>query len=313
MTGRGDFMRIVFMGTPDFAVPSLDALAQHHEVVGVFTRPDRIRGRGKTPTPSPVKARASELGLQVYEPVSLRGPEVVETLSHLRPDVICVAAYGAILPPAVLEIPPYGCINVHASLLPRHRGAAPIHRAILEGDALTGVSIMRMEEGLDTGPYSATCTVEVQEKTTQQLEEELASCGARLLIETLEEVAQGTVVWIPQDESVATHAPKVTREDVALHPGLDVASALRRVRASTSSARCKLCIDGCEIEITRASAGDVELAPGEAHADKSGLYLGFSDGSILAAEVRPPGRPCMDGCAWVRGARIDSANGWHSV
>src|SRR5574340_759199 len=174
-------MRVVFMGTPAFAVPSLKALLAHHDVALVVTRPDGPAGRGHTLRPTAVKSAALEAGIDVFQPAKLDA-EARERIAAARPDVICVAAFGALLPSEVLAIPPCGCINVHASLLPRYRGAAPIQRSILAGDAETGVSIMRMEQGLDTGPYATRCTVAIGQRYAAEGEEELAVKGAEALL-----------------------------------------------------------------------------------------------------------------------------------
>ena len=222
-------MRIVFMGTPEFAVPSLESLAEVHEVVAAFTRPDAVSGRGGKTRPSPVAEAADLLGIPVFKPVSLRTSEVQEHLASLRPDVIVVAAYGLILPTGVLGIPPLGCVNVHGSLLPRWRGAAPVQRAILAGDERTGVSIMRMEEGLDTGPYCAVDSTSVDEKNSEELTAELAIMGAALLISSLAAMDSAECVWCAQDDSLATYADKITRADVTLEPALDAVTDRKSV------------------------------------------------------------------------------------
>ena len=204
-------MRVVFMGTPQFAVPSLERLAQAHDVVAVYTRPDAVSGRGGDPRPAAVKASAVRLGIPVRQPSTLRDSEVVRELERSEADVICVAAYGLILPEPVLEVARLGAINVHASLLPRWRGAAPIQRAILAGDAEVGVSIMRMEAGLDTGPYCLQQSVVSDAKSAIELTAELADLGAGLLISALPAIADGTVTWIDQAENEATYAEKITK------------------------------------------------------------------------------------------------------
>ena len=192
-------MRVVFMGTPKFAAAILEDLAQQHEVVAVYTRPDAVRGRGKRLEPSAVKAAAERLGLSVRTPRTLRDEAVQRELAALAPDVVCVAAYGAILPKAVLDLPRHGCLNVHASLLPRWRGAAPIERAILAGDEETGVCVMRMEEGLDTGAYCVCRTTSVAGKSAADLTEELADLGSHALLTALVRVERGVDAWTEQD------------------------------------------------------------------------------------------------------------------
>ncbi|MDI6900458.1 MAG: methionyl-tRNA formyltransferase [Anaerosomatales bacterium] len=306
-------MDVVFMGTPRFAVPSLEALVSAHRVLGVFTQPDRPSGRGRRPAPPPVKHAAAAAGLPVYQPESLRDPAVTGTLAALRPDVICVAAYGRILPREVLGIPAHGCINVHASLLPRYRGAAPIERAILAGDEVTGVSIMRMEEGLDTGPYASQVPVPIEDLTADELADVLAAAGAEALVATLAAIATGTVSWTPQDESQATYAPKITAEDVALCPDLDVATALRRIRASSRRAPARLRVGDTCMTVAAAQASVTTLPMGSVQAGPGGLVVGFSDGGVELTVVRPAGRASMSGDAWSCGARLDDSAEWTAL
>ncbi len=207
-------MRVVFMGTPDLAVTVLDALLQSpHEVVGICCQPDRPRGRKREPAPPPVKERAVCCDVPVYQPRSLRR-KAHERLVAMAPDVMVVAAYGRILPQHILDIPRYGCLNVHASLLPKYRGAAPIQWAIANGDSASGVTIMQMDAGLDTGDMLATRRVPITSTTTaDQLHDELAVVGAELLLETLQNVEAGALSPVAQDESLATEAPMLSRED----------------------------------------------------------------------------------------------------
>lgn len=306
-------MRVAFMGSPDFAVPALRAVSQRHEVVAVYTQPDRPRGRGRAPVPTPVKTVALELDIPVYQPLTLREPGAIQEFQKLNLDVACVAAYGLILPAQILSAPLHGCINIHASLLPRHRGAAPIHRAILEGDELAGVCIMQMEQGLDTGAYARCVSTPVGIKTLAELETELAHSGAAALLETLDSLADGSVEWVCQDDSRATYAAKVTGADVRLSPDLSVADALRRIRASTRSARAKVRVDGCTLDITQAAVATEHVPQGSIAGDKASLRLGFSDGAITVLGVRPEGKGLMDGCAWARGARVDMTGTWEAV
>jgi len=303
-------MRVVFMGTPEFAVPSLRALARSHEVAAVYTQPDRVRGRGNALVASPIKTVALELGLTVMQPETLKDRAAVDELEAFGPDVICVAAFGMLLPPDVLAIPPLGCLNVHASLLPAYRGAAPVHRAILNGDETAGVVIMQMEEGLDTGPFTNAIEVAVGEHSVESLTAELAERGAEALLLTLDQLASGTVAWTPQDSARATRAPKITAEDLHLDPTLTVDQALRRIRVSTSSARSKACVDGAGLSIVTAHRVDEQLKPGEVISRKDALLLGFSDGTLLAEEVRPEGKASMDGACFARGARLAPACEW---
>jgi methionyl-tRNA formyltransferase len=302
-------MRVVFMGTPDFAVPSLDALIAQHDVVAVYTRPDAATGRGRRLVPSPVKARAEVAGIPVEQPSTLRGQAAAEALASYRPDVVVVAAFGMLLPASILSVPPLGCVNVHGSVLPRWRGAAPIQRAILAGDDATGVSIMRMEEGLDTGPVCLVRTTDVDDKGAAELTAELAALGAEALLEALPRIQDGSVLWAAQDEGAATYAAKLSAEDVALAPGLTVDEALRRVRASGPSAPCRIVVDGKLLVVLEASRSAADLPDGTATARKR-LELGLADGAIVLDRVVPEGRATMTGAAYACGARIDATCEW---
>lgn len=303
-------MRVVFMGTPAFALPSLRALADAHRVAHVYTQPDRPSGRGRDAVASPVKREALSLDLPVRQPITLRDPDEHACLRSLEPDIVCVAAYGLILPPEVLEIPQHGCVNVHASLLPRHRGAAPVHRAILEGDEISGVSIMRMEAGLDTGPYALQVSVSLENLNVDGATALLADAGAAALLEVLGQIEDGSVRWTPQDETAATYAQKITKSDVELRPELTVEQALRRVRASSRSASSRACVDGTILTVLRASPAGLGPHPGEVLTDRDTLVLGFSDGGLALEEVLPQGRACMDGACFARGARLTCDSGW---
>jgi methionyl-tRNA formyltransferase len=206
---------VLFFGTPQFAVPTLDRLlASPHTVVGVVTQPDRPRGRGQNTSAAPVKARALDAGIPVLQPATLKDPSTVSTVAALNADIGVVAAYGKILSETILQIPPLGMVNVHASLLPRHRGAAPVHRAIIAGDRETGVTIMRVVKELDAGPMLATVKRPIDDDdTSEQVERDLAELGATLLASTLDRLADGPVSEIPQDDSRATYAARLTKED----------------------------------------------------------------------------------------------------
>lgn len=303
-------MKAVFMGTPTFALPSLRALAAEYEVVAVYTQPDRSSGRGRQPMPSPVKQLAEELAIPVRQPATLRDTAEHEHLAGLRPDVVCVAAYGLILPPEILAVPRYGCINVHASLLPRYRGAAPVHRAILAGDEVTGVSIMRMEEGLDTGACALQESVPIRGMTVEEATDLLAKVGGRALLDVLDSIAAGTVVWTPQNDALATYADKVTKADVALRPDIKVDEALRRILASTPSAASRVCIEGRKVTLVRGSHVESGPPAGVARVSRDTLILGFADGGLSVDEIRPEGKGCMDGASFSRGARFAEEVSW---
>lgn len=226
-------MRIVFMGTPEFAVPSLEALVEAgHDVVSVYTQPDRPAGRGRALAASPVKKRAIEYELDIYQPRSLRGPEEAARLQALAPDLIVVAAFGQILPESILEIPTRGALNVHPSLLPRHRGASPIASAILAGDQVTGVSIMLMDKGMDTGPVVTQVVVPVEsEDTTGSLTEKLSMIGARLLVETVPGWVSGDLPARPQDSQQATYSRPIDKKSARIDWTLSAEQIWRQVRA----------------------------------------------------------------------------------
>ncbi len=303
-------MRVVFMGTPRFAVPSLRALASAHDVVAVYTRPDMPAGRGRDVRPSPVKAAAEELGLTVVQPATLRDPGVVENLRSLRPDVVCVVAYGMILPPEVLDVPRFGCVNVHASLLPRRRGAAPIERAVLEGDVETGVAVMRMEQGLDTGPVASQVSLPVDGATAHVLRERLAEIGSRALVDVLEEIEAGTVVWRAQDDSAATYADKITSADVVLDPSVCAVDLERRVRASGESAVSRALIAGRVVTVEDARVTDASPGMGRVAVSRDGVVLGTVDRGLLVTRLTPAGKRSMNAADFARGARLGDVSGW---
>lgn len=301
-------LRVVFMGTPDFAVPSLERLAERHDVALVLTRPDAVRGRGKALVPSPVKARALELELPVVE-TSRITPEVADALRAAAADVFCVAAYGCILPDEVLAMAPGGCVNVHASLLPRWRGAAPIQRAILAGDEETGVSIMRIGHGVDTGAYCAQASVVVGEKDAEALTAELARVGAELLVETLPSVVDGTAAWVEQDEALVTHAAKIEKRELMLDPADGARANALRVQASGDTAPARCVVAGRGVRVCAARVGEKDVAPGGVAVGRGRVWLGCADGSLELLRVKPDGKREMEAGAWAAGLRGDGL-GW---
>jgi methionyl-tRNA formyltransferase len=298
------------MGTPEFAVPSLRALAACSDVVAVYSRPDSVSGRGGHTRPSPVSAAAAELGLVVRQPKTLRHAPVLGELEALHADLLVVAAYGLILPKQALDAASLGAVNVHASLLPRWRGAAPIQRAILAGDSTTGVSIMRMEEGLDTGPYCLQATLDLAGLSAAQATDALAHLGAKALIEALPGIQSARAVWVVQDESLVTYADKVAKSDVALDPSLSAQDAARRVRASMPAAPSRISIGGRGATVVEASVSAESLAPGALATTKSALLLGMSDGALEVRRIKPDGKAEMEACAWARGVRDLSGTTW---
>lgn len=297
-------MRIVFMGTPEFACPSLSAVSKSHDVVRVVTRPDAVRGRGKRLEPSPVKALAGELGLAVIE-ASRMTPEVMDELRAAKAELCVVAAYGCILPDELLEMFPLGCVNVHASLLPRWRGAAPIQRAVLEGDELAGASIMRVVHELDAGAYCAQVSTAVAGKTSSELLDELGHLGAEALVEAIGRIADGTAVWTEQDESLVTYAHKIEKAEMRLDPADGALANVRRVLASTDAAPARCEVAGKGVRLMRAGTCDDALAAGEVLVSHGRVALGCADGALEVLDVKPDGKREMQASAWAAGLRAD--------
>ncbi len=295
------------MGSPDFALPTLRALQAHFDLVGVVTQPDRPAGRGKRLQPPPVKRLALELGLPLIQPRRLHQPEAMQQLRDWAPDVIVVAAFGQILRPAVLTLPPHGCVNVHASLLPRWRGAAPINAAILHGDAETGVTIMQMDEGLDTGPILSQRAIPIRETDTAGvLFDRLAVLGAELLTETLPRWVRGEITPQPQDEAQATYAPMLKKEDGRLDFTRSAGWLARQVRAFNPWPGTFFTFAGQRLRVLRAQAlpwPEAPLPPGERLVWRKLPAVAAADGLLLLEEVQPAGKKPMSGRAFLAGAR----------
>ena len=304
-------MRIVFMGTPAFAVPSLRALAGAHDVRLVLTRPDAVRGRGKRLEPSAVKAAATELGIDVLETKRITD-DVMAAIRAAETDVIVVAAFGCILPDAVLTAAPLGCVNVHASSLPRWRGAAPIQRAILSGDARAGVSIMRVVHDLDAGAYCRQADVEVGEKRGPQVMGELAELGARELLAALDQMADGTAVWVEQDESKVTYAKKVEKAEMLLDPAASALDNRRRVQTSLDAAPARMAVSGRGVRVLAACVAEEGVAQGEVIVRHGRVIAGCADGAIELLRVKPDGKREMEASAWAAGLH-QSQLAWEHV
>ena len=296
-------LRLVFMGTPDFAVPSLRALADAgHEVVCVYSQPPRPAGRGQQVQKSPVHRFAEERGIPVRTPKSLRNAEAQAEFADLKADAAVVAAYGLILPQPVLDAPRLGCLNVHGSLLPRWRGAAPIQRSILAGDAETGITIMQMDIGLDTGAMLLKDAVPITAETTaSSLHDALADMGARLIVQALDGIAAGRLTAEPQPEEGVTYAAKLTREDGRLDWTRDAAFVERQVRALTPWPGCWFDIKGERIKVLKAEpAPDArKAAPGTLLDDR--LTIACTGGAVRLTLVQRPGKAPVDGAAFLRG------------
>lgn len=297
-------MRVIFCGTADFAVPSLHALAKQHDVVLVVTQQDRPAGRGRKQQMSPVKQAALELDLAVTQPQSLRRRAVAAELAAAAADVIVVAAYGKILPRSILDLPPLRCLNVHASLLPSHRGAAPVTAAILAGDAMTGVTIMQMDEGLDTGPILRQRSMPLAEdETTATLTEALSRLGADLLIPTLDDWAAGRIEPRAQDASKATYAPQLRKSDGLVRWGQDTEAICRHVRAMQPWPGAVTFWDGRQLKILRArplpsTAGG---EPGRVVQHQSDLAVVAGAGLVILEEVQIAGKRALPAAEFLRG------------
>ncbi|MBD5084411.1 MAG: methionyl-tRNA formyltransferase [Clostridiales bacterium] len=300
-------MRIVFMGTPDFAVLSLKALAEAgHEIVGVFTQPDKPKNRGMKLQQSPVKECALAMGMSVYQPAKMRDGEALGVLRELNPDLIAVAAYGKILPVDILELPRLGCVNVHSSLLPRYRGAAPINWAILNGEDETGVTIMYMAEGMDTGDILAQAKTPIDiNENAAQLFERLAQMGADLLVETVKELDAGTAKAVPQDDALSSHAPMLSREQSPMDWNKTARQLHDQARGLYPWPAATAVLDGvrCKILRTALPGETTNKAPGTVlQADKKGLRVACGDGGVLdILELQPDGKKAMAAPAFLLG------------
>ncbi len=298
------------MGTPGFAVSILENLVHHHNVVAVYTRPDAVRGRGKCKEASPVKEFALRAGIPVFEAKSLRDKETIETIASFRPEVICVAAYGAILPQEVLDIPPHGCLNVHASLLPAWRGSSPIERAILSGDKQAGVCIMRMDAGLDTGDFCVCRTTDIDDKGLEELTDELADLGSQALLTVLAHIKGDVIEWEEQNDADATYASKVAKHELHIALGDTSSQAARKVQASSPAHPSRCVLAGRTVtllELRDAVQGEdgFPVAPGKVRFVDKRLLLGMGQGVCEVVSLKPDGKRPMDARSFAAGLRFD--------
>lgn len=303
-------MRIVFMGTPDFAVASLDALIKNPflNVVAVYTQPDKYRGRKAQLTYSPVKVKAMEFNIPVYTPVKIREPENIEQLREIAPDIIVVAAFGQILPKEILELPKYGCVNVHASLLPKYRGASPIQRVILDGEPETGVTIMQMAQGLDTGDMLARVKTKILPTDTgESLHDRLAELSGPLLIRTLDAIEAGEVRPEPQNDAESCYAGMIRKEDGLLDFSQSAAALERAVRAYDPWPGTYTYINDLQLSILRAKVlpGNTVKTPGTVTSiTNSGINIQTGDGILTVTELKLQGKKAMSVRDFLNGNRL---------
>lgn len=304
-------MRIVFMGTPDFAVPSLQALLESgREVVGVVTQPDRPVGRKRILTPTPVKVEAEKHGIPVLQPERLRRPEAVAELKALQPDLIVTAAYGQILPKSVLELPKHGCINIHASLLPKYRGGAPIHHAVMNGDPVTGVTIMYMAEGLDTGDMISRVEVPItDEDTTGTMFDKLSLAGAQLLKDTLPDLLEGRIQAVPQQDADAVYSPNITREQEQIDWSLPALNIWNQVRGLHPRPGAYTLWNGDVLKIWTCAKPDMTVQtaakPGTVlHVSEQGIQIAAGAGILTVTGLQPAGKKAMDAAQFARGGQL---------
>ena len=305
-------MKIVYMGTPDFAVPPLEALVKAgYEVAAVVTQPDKPKGRGKALMPTPVKQEALKHGIPVYQPEKVREPGFVEKLRELKPDLIVVAAFGQIIPESVLNMPKFGCINIHASLLPKYRGAAPIQYAVIDGEKESGVTIMKMGKGLDTGDMIARTEVPLaKDETGGSLFEKLSSAGARLLVETLPDIFAGTAVYEKQpEESPTPYAAMITKKMGLIDFSKSAEELERLVRGLNPWPSAYTFLNGKNLKIWKAEADMTQAEkniPGTVvRADEEGICVACGTGRLILKEVQLEGKKRMDSASFLRGCKVE--------
>ena len=293
-------MKVVFMGTPDFSVPVLEALHQVHEIVAVYCQPPRPAGRGKADRPSPVQARAKALGLPVRHPVSLRSEAAAKDFAALGADVAVVVAYGLILPQPILDAPRLGCLNIHASLLPRWRGAAPIHRAIMAGDRETGVCIMQMEAGLDTGPVLLREALTIgEEETTAELHDRLSALGARLILQALDQLPALTPE--PQPENGVTYAAKIDKAEARIDWTRPADEVDRLIRGLSPFPGAWTMVEGERVKLLRSRLADGSGRPGEV---LRGFTIACGTGAVEVTEAQREGKRPMPAAEVLRGLTL---------
>lgn len=303
-------MQIVFMGTPDFSVPVLEALAgSRHQVIGAVTQPDKPKGRGKSVVMTPVKEKALELGIPVYQPVKVRDPEFVQVLKNLNPDIIVVVAFGQILPKQVLDIPAFGCVNIHASLLPRYRGAAPIQWAVIDGEKESGVTTMMMDEGLDTGDMLEKASVVLSpDETGGSLHDKLSAMGAELILSTLSKIEDGTITRTPQTDENTCYARMLKKSMGDIDWTMDAVSIERLIRGLNPWPSAYTRWNQKTLKIWKAEAlkDEYEGTCGEVvYRDKNAIYVKTGRGTLSLKELQPEGKKRMEVEAFLRGYPVE--------
>ncbi len=300
-------MRILFVGTGRFGVPTLDLLLRsQHEVIGVVTQPDRPKGRGREMHVSPIKQIALDAGISVYQPEKVRSDDFIEQVRAMSPDAFVVVAFGQIIPKTLLDIPRYGSINVHASLLPKYRGAAPIHYALFNGETKAGVTTMLMDPGLDTGPILLQEELDVRpEDNTGTLEERLSEIGAPLLLRTLDGLGDGAITPTQQDEFLASYAPSIKKDDCALDWNMPAADIVNRVRGCAPRPGAITFLEGVAIKLWSCKAEPGEGSPGEVlGVDSREIVVGAGEGVVLISELQPENRKRMGAGDFARGYKV---------
>jgi methionyl-tRNA formyltransferase len=299
-------MRIVFMGTPEFAVPTLEAVASRHQMAGVFTQPDKPAGRGQNLAPPPVKRCAERLGLALFQPAKIRTPEVHETLRSLAPDAVVIVGYGKIIPQSIIDIPRLGCVNLHASLLPKYRGAAPVNWAIIRGETRTGLTTMKIDAGLDTGDTLLRAETEIApEDDAESLGRRLAGLGAPLMLETLEGLESGTIIPQPQNHAEATLAPILKKEDGLIDWTWTAEEIVNRVRGLVPWPGAYSEFRGSLLHVWKARAAEqLTSTPGTLVARGRRLLAAAGEGSVELLELQVEGKRRIPAADFINGARL---------
>ena len=302
-------MRIVFMGTPDFSVPCLQSLIDDkNEIAAVFTQPDKPKGRKMTLTPPPVKVCAEKNGIPVYQPTTLKDGAALEIIKSLQPQMIVVTAYGKILPKEIIEYPEYGCINIHASLLPEYRGAAPIQQAILDGKTVTGVTAMYMDEGLDTGDMLMKTELPIGEnETADELHDRLSAAGGELIVRVVHAAQSGTLTRTPQDDSKSSYVKMLTKDMSEIDLTRSAEEVHNRVRALSSWPGAVIRLNGKKIKLHSTRVSDKQGQPGSVLSLQP-LTVACGQGAVIILELQPEGKKRMDSKAFINGLHITGAD-----